>query len=97
MTKTIRSFFNHEVGGAVEGCIILEKRVVIPPEPAERRRGVYDYVVNVPPLPADARSGKTAKSRSSRATSPAPAKESAGSKRATPDEMGSVIRRIAGR
>ena len=52
MTKTIRSPFNHEVGGAVEGCTILEKRVVIPPDPVERRRGVYDYVVNVPPLPA---------------------------------------------
>ena len=97
MTKTIRSFFNHEVGRAVEGCTILEKRVVIPPEPAERRRGVYDYVVNVPPLPAEARSGKTAKSRSSKAARPASAKEPAGSTRATPDEMGSVIRRISGR
>jgi hypothetical protein len=97
MTKTIRSPFNHEVGGAVEGCTILEKRVVIPPDPVERRRGVYDYVVNVPPLPAEARSGRVAKSRPSKAASPAPSKEQAGSTRATPDEMGSVIRRIGGR
>jgi hypothetical protein len=97
MTKTIRSPFNHEVGGTVEGCTILEKRVVIPPDPVERRRGVYDYVVIVPPLPAEARSGKAAKSRPSKADSPAPAREPASSTRATPDEMGSVIRRIGGR
>jgi hypothetical protein len=97
MTKTIRSPFNHEVGGTVEGCTILEKRVVIPPDPVDRRRGVYDYVVNVPPLPPDARPGKAAKSRPSKAARPAPATEPAGSTRATPDEMGSVIRRIAGR
>jgi len=58
MTKTVRSPFNHEVGGTVEGCTILEKRVVIPPDPTERRRGVYDYLVDVPPLPVEARSGK---------------------------------------
>jgi hypothetical protein len=97
MTKTIRSPFDHEVGGTVEGCTILEKRMVIPPDPTERRRGVYDYVVTVPPLPADARAGKPAKSRPSKAARPATAKEPAGSTRATPDEMGSVIRRIAGR
>ena len=97
MTKTIRSPFNHEVGGTVEGCTILEKRVVIPPDPIERRRGVYDYVVTVPPLPADARSGKASKSRTPKAARPAPATESAGSTRATPEEMGSVIRRIGGR
>jgi hypothetical protein len=97
MTKTIRSPFNHEVGGAVEGCTILEKRVVIPPDPVERRRGVYDYVVSVPPLPASTGSAKTAKSRPAKAASPAPAKEPASSTRATPDEMGSVIRRIGGR
>jgi hypothetical protein len=96
MTKTIRSPFNHEVGGTVEGCTILEKRVVIPPDPTERRRGVYDYLVDVPPLPAGAGSGKAARSRPSKAASPAqaPAKGPAGFTRATPDEMGSVIRRI---
>ena len=97
MTKTIRSPFNHEVGGTVEGCTILEKRVVIPPDPIERRRGVYDYLVEVPPLPVGASSAKTAKLRPSKAARPAPATEPAGSTRATPDEMGSVIRRIGGR
>ena len=97
MTKTVRSPFNHEVGGKVEGCTILEKRVVIPPNPAEKRRGVYDYLVDVPPLPADARSGKAANSRSSKAAKPSQSQRSASYTRATPDEMGSVIRRIGGR
>jgi hypothetical protein len=95
MTKTVRSPFNHEVGGTVEGCTILEKRVVIPPNPVERRRGVYDYLVDVPPLPAGARSGKPASSRPAKTKSTP--QESAGFTRATPDEMGSVIRRIGGR
>jgi hypothetical protein len=97
MTKTVRSPFNHEVGGTVEGCTILEKQVVIPPNPEERRRGVYDYLVEVPPLPAGARSGKAASSRTAKATSPSPKEGSAGFTRATPEEMGSVIRRIGGR
>jgi hypothetical protein len=97
MTKTIRSPFNHEVGGTVEGCTILEKRVVIPPNPEERRRGVYDYVVNVPPLPASARSGKAASSRAPKAAKAAPAEGPTSYTRATPEEMGSVIRRIGGR
>jgi hypothetical protein len=99
MTKTVRSPFNHEVGGTVEGCTILEKRVVIPPNPAEHRRGVYDYLVDVPPLPADARSGKAASSRTAKAAKAAPvrAQESVGYTRTTPEEMGSVIRRIGGR
>lgn len=97
MTKTIRSPFDHEVGGTVEGCTILEKRVVIPPNPAERRRGVYDYLVDVPPLPAGARPGKTASTRPPKAAKPAPAKESAPFTRATPEEMSSVIRRIGRR
>jgi hypothetical protein len=99
MTKTIRSPFNHEVGGTVEGCTILEKRVVIPPNPDERRRGVYDYLVDVPPLPVGARTAKAAGSRPSKAAKQAPAQAqgSDGFTRATPDEMGSVIRRIGGR
>jgi hypothetical protein len=88
MTKTIRSPFDHEVGGLVEGCTILEKRVVIPPEPAEKRRGVYDYLVNVPPAPVGGRAAKAAR---------VPVAESAGFTRATPDEMGSVIRRVGRR
>jgi hypothetical protein len=99
MTKTIRSPFNHEVGGTVEGCTILEKREVIPPNPAEHRRGVYDYLVDVPPLPVGARSGKAASARTAKAAKAAPAQagEAAGYTRATPEEMGSVIRRIGGR
>ena len=45
MTKTVRSRFNHEVGESVEGCRILEKTVVAPPNEVERRRGIYDYLV----------------------------------------------------
>ena len=97
MTKTVRSPFNHEVGGKVEGCTILEKRVVIPPNPEEKRRGIYDYLVEVPPLPVNARSGKAASSRPSKAAKPSESRESVGYTRATPDEMGSVIRRIGGR
>jgi hypothetical protein len=97
MTKTVRSPFNHEVGGRVEGCTILEKRVVIPPNPAEQRRGIYDYLVEVPPLPVNAKSAKTASSRTPKTANPAPKEGSAGYTRATPEEMGSVIRRIGGR
>lgn len=100
MTKTVRSFFSKEIGGIVEGCTILEKRVVIPPNPEEKRRGVYDYLVEVPPLPANAKSpkaGKSAGRSSSKSSAPAPKEASGGFTRATPDEMGSVIRRIGGR
>lgn len=92
ITKTVRSRFPHEVGEKVEGCTILEKRVVIPPNPAEQRRGVYDYLVEVPPAPV------AAKSRAPRAAA-APARSSAPEQesftRATPEEMGArVIRRL---
>ncbi|HEY1338422.1 MAG TPA: hypothetical protein VGF59_12970 [Bryobacteraceae bacterium] len=94
MTKTVRSRFNHEVGEKVEGCTILEKRVIIPPEPAERRLGVYDYVVEAPPEPAPA-----PKTRVSRKSAPAEkpsrtAPEPGSFTRATPEEVGSVIRRL---
>ena len=90
-TKTVRSRFNHEVGGQVEGCTILEKRVIIPPEPKERRLGVYDYVVEVPPEAASV----TAKTRQRKPSTPkAAAPEPESYTRATPDEMGSVIRRL---
>jgi hypothetical protein len=45
MTRTTRSRFDHEVGGTVEGCTILDKRNVIPPDPAQGRRGVYEYLL----------------------------------------------------
>ena len=95
MTKTVRSPFNHDVGGKVEGCTILEKRVVIPPNPEEKRRGVYDYLVEVPPLPVTARSAKPG-ARAPKAP-PVVKEASAGFTRASPGEMGSVIRRIGGR
>ena len=86
LTKTIRSRFDHAVGETVEGCTILERRVVIPPDPVERRRGVYEYLVEAPPAPP-------AKSRSAPKVSQA-APERGSFTRATPDEMGSVIRRL---
>ena len=89
-TKTVRSRFPHEVGENVEGCRILERRVVIPPDPAEKRRGVYDYVVEVPPAPM-----KEAKASARRAA--APASQETSFTRAAPDEMGGVIRRIPSR
>ena len=93
LTKTVRSRFSHEVGEKVEGCTILEKRVVIPPDEVERRRGVYDYEVEVPPTvekPRAARAG-------GRATSPARAASPSEYTRTTPEEMGAVIRRIPSR
>ena len=92
LTKTVRSRFSHEVGEKVEGCTILEKRVVIPPNEAERRRGVYDYEVEVPPMVEKPRSSRAAAAiRSAVPASP----ESF--TRSTPDQMGSVIRRIPSR
>ena len=85
-TKTVRSRFDHEVGENVEGCTILEKRIVIPPQPVERRRGIYDYLVEVPPT--------VAKLDLSRGT--VPTQESF--TRSTPDEMrGKLIRRVPSR
>ena len=85
MTKTIRSQFIHEVGGIVEGFVILEKRTVIQPVPLERRRGVYDYLVEVPPIPL--------KSDSARKTVP----ERESFTRSTPDERSGVVRRVPSR
>jgi hypothetical protein len=95
MTKTVRSRFNHEVGEQVEGCTILEKRVIIPPCPNERRLGVYDYVVEAPPAPVP-----EVKARPSRKSAPAEkpsrsAPEPGSFTRGTPDEVGgSAIRRL---
>jgi len=86
MTKTVRSRFNHEVGERVEGCTILEKSVVAPPDEVERRRGIYDYLVEVQPTVVKAHSSREA----------APARDSY--TRATPDEMGGgLIRRLPSR
>ncbi|SPE37600.1 conserved hypothetical protein [Candidatus Sulfopaludibacter sp. SbA3] len=89
LTKTVRSRFSHEPGEKVEGCTILERKVIIPPNPAERRLGVYDYLVEVPPAPPE----------KPRANKKAPLPKASAAERgtftrATPDEMGSVIRRL---
>jgi len=90
ITKTVRSRFDHEVGGTVEGGIILEKRVVIAPDPVERRRGVFEYVVDVPPTAATG--AKPSK------TSAKPHVPERGSfTRTTPEAMGGVIRRLPSR
>ena len=100
ITKTVRSRFNHEIGEQVEGCTILERHIIIPPQPTERRLGVYDYVVEVPPTvvkprESHARNSKTSSSRIS-ATNSAP--EQGSFTRTTPDDVGNrVIRRVPSR
>jgi len=90
LTKTVRSRFDHQIGECVEGCKIIERRVVIPPDPVEKRRGVYDYLVEVPPAPEKPQPRARKASASS---SPPPSAESF--TRATPEEMGGgVIRRL---
>ena len=85
MTKTIRSQFVHEVGGMVEGFVILEKHTVISPVPLERRRGVYDYLVEVPPIPMKGDSARKA------------VPEHGSLSRSTPDERAGVVRRVPSR
>lgn len=99
LTKTVRSRFNHEVGDKVEGCTILEKHVIAPPNPAEQRRGIYDYVVEVAPVAAKEARGKRAAAPTTRAASPQrePSTPQGGFTRASPDEMGGVIRRVPSR
>ena len=80
MTKTIRSQFVHEVGEMVEGFVILDRHTVIPPAPLERRRGVYDYLVEVPPIPM--------KENSARQTAP----ERGSFSRSTPEQRSGVGR-----
>ena len=93
-TKTVRSRFAHETGEKVEGCTILEKRVVIPPNPAEQRRGVYEYLVEVPPAPVAVKSRTVRAAAASSSSAPQPESFT----RATPDEMGGrVIRRVPSR
>jgi len=86
LTKIVRSRFAHEAGDKVEGFVILEKRIVIPPDPVEHRRGVYDYLVEVPPEAA---------------TPPHPAGGAAATSghgtRATPELHGTGIRRMSSR
>jgi hypothetical protein len=80
MTETIRSRSNREVGQEVEGKTILEKKIVIQPDPANKRLGVYEYVVSV--------------SRQDKKP-PAVSTPSTGSTRETPEERGAgLIRRL---
>jgi len=99
ITKTVRSRFNHEVGEKVEGCTILERRVIIPPLPSERRLGVYDYVVEVPPAAASPRESHSRAKSSSKISSARGASPEQGSfTRGTPEEMANgVIRRLPSR
>ncbi len=92
MTRTVRSRFDHEVGGTVEGCTILEKRTVIPPDPVEKRRGIYDYLVEVPPV-AMKPEPRAEKTSAPRKTVP----ERGSFVRSTPDERGVVVRRLPSR
>jgi hypothetical protein len=100
VTKTVRSRFDHQIGDSVEGCKILEKRVIIPPQPSEQRRGVYDYVVEVPPVVVQAHvpgSGRRKPVAKSSRTSSSSAPEKGSYTRASPEEMTSVIRRVPSR
>jgi hypothetical protein len=97
ITKTVRSRFSHEVGEKVEGCTILERRVIIPPDPKEFRRGVYDYVVEVPAGEAKPRESHS-RARTKAASDSSSPPERGSFTRATPEEMASqVIRRLPSR
>lgn len=88
LTKTVRSRFAHEPGEKVEGCVILERRVIIPPNPVEKRLGVYDYLVEVLPAPVKAQPARETRHNSA---------PSVGGTRATPEMHGAVIRRVSSR
>src|SRR5580700_9245102 len=76
MTKTVRSRFNHEVGESVEGCKILEKSIIAPPDLIERRRGIYDYLVEVPPEIVKSRTSTSREAGREAAREAAPARDS---------------------
>ena len=76
----------------------IEKSIVAQPDPIERRRGIYDYLVEMPPATVKARPAREAASARATASArvTAPALESY--TRSTPDQMGGrVIRRIPSR
>ncbi|HLY20204.1 MAG TPA: hypothetical protein VKR61_23415 [Bryobacteraceae bacterium] len=85
LTKTVRSRFAHEPGEMIEGCVILEKHTVIPPDEIERRRGVYDYLVEVPPMAEKPKAARVATAPAGTGT------------RMTPEMHGTVIRRMSSR
>lgn len=97
MTETIRSRSNREIGQEVEGKTILEKRVVIAPDPVNKRLGVYEYIVEAskqdkkPPAASSNGSRSSSSSRSSNGGD-------TGSTRLTPEERGiGLIRRLGSR
>jgi hypothetical protein len=84
MTETIRSRSNREVGQEVEGKTILEKKIVIQPDPVNKRLGVYEYVVAV--------------SRQDKKPPAVSSSPGASSIRLTPEERGAgLIRRLGTR
>jgi hypothetical protein len=97
MTETIRSRSNREIGQEVEGKTILEKRVVIAPDPVNKRLGVYEYIVEAskqdkkPPAASSSGNRSSSNGRSSSGGD-------AGSTRLTPEERGiGLIRRLGSR
>jgi hypothetical protein len=102
MTETIRSRSNREIGEEVEGKTILEKKVVIAPDPVNKRLGVYDYTVAVSRQdkkpPAASSGARSSGSRSSSGTSSNSDNGEGGSTRLTPEERGiGLIRRLGSR
>ena len=96
-TETIRSRSNCAVGQEVEGKTILEKRVVIAPDPVNKRLGVYEYIVEAskqdkkPPAASSSGNRSSSNGRSSSGGD-------AGSTRLTPEERGiGLIRRLGSR
>ena len=91
MTETLRSRSNREIGQEVEGKTILEKKVVIAPDPVNKRLGVYEYVVAV------SRQDKKPPAASTARRSSASGGDE-GSLRLTPEERGiGLIRRLGSR
>ena len=93
MTETIRSRSNREIGQEVEGKTILEKKIVIAPDPANKRLGVYEYTVAAsrqdkkPPSATNGNRGGSVQNGSGE-----------GSSRLTPEERGvGLIRRLGSR
>ncbi len=97
MTETIRSRSNREIGQEVEGKTILEKKIVIPADPVNKRLGVYEYVVAAsrqdkkPPSASHSNGNRSAGSAGSGGSGE-------NSTRLTPEERGiGLIRRLGSR
>jgi hypothetical protein len=101
MTETIRSRSNREVGQEVEGKTILEKKVVIAPDPVNKRLGVYEYVVAVSrqdKKPPSASTGRSSSNGNGSNGTSGGSSGNEGSTRLTPEERGiGLIRRLGSR